>query len=91
MSITYKQLQEAVEFFGFIGLENRIKIKKTYLELSKKYHPDNNGDSKKFQNLNMHYEVINFYMDNFQYRFTKQEFMDQFPFSQEDYKMHGII
>jgi len=51
MIYDYDELQEAVEFFGLIGLENQKKIKQIYLKLSKQYHPDTSqNDQKKFNN-----------------------------------------
>jgi curved DNA-binding protein CbpA len=93
MKIDYDQLQDAVEFFGLIGLENKKKIKQKYLKLSKKYHPDmKGGDDIKFQELNKHYKILEDYIDNFQFRFSKDEFADQYPLAfSDDNKMYGII
>jgi DnaJ-class molecular chaperone len=88
MTITYKEFVFAVETLGLISLTSKDKVKKRYLELSKKYHPDMpQGDTTKFQELNHAYEVLSFYMDNFRYTFSKEEFEDQFPFavSQKDW------
>ena len=93
MKINYKELREAVEFFGLIGLENRKDIKQKYLKLSKLYHPDTtNGDELKFQELNKYYKILETYMDNFQFKFTKNEFIDQYPLSYtNNNKMYGVI
>jgi hypothetical protein len=93
VKINYKEVQEAVEFFGLIGLENKKDIKKKYLKLSKFYHPDTtNGDEIKFQELNKYYKILEKYIDNFQFRFTKDEFIDQYPLSYVgDNKMYGVI
>ncbi len=78
---SYEEFEEAVEIFGLIGVENRADIKKKYLKLSKKFHPDMpNGDIKKFQQLNKAYTILTFYIDNFKFRFSKDEFKNQYPF-----------
>jgi DnaJ-class molecular chaperone len=93
MIYDYDELQEAVEFFGLIGLENQKKIKQIYLKLSKQYHPDiSQNDQKKFQQLNKYYKILNHYIDNFQFRFTKEEFEDQYPFAHaKEKQMYGAI
>lgn len=80
--VTYKEFEEAVDILGLIGLETKEKVKKRYLKVSKKYHPDMpNGDTEKFQEINKAYKIVNYYMDNFRFRFTKEEFQNQYPFS----------
>jgi preprotein translocase subunit Sec63 len=78
--ISYEDLEKSVQILGLIGLENRDKIKKKYLKLSKQYHPDMpNGDSEKFQEINKAYKILNKYIENFKFRFSKEEFTDQHP------------
>lgn len=82
MRINYEEFQLSIETLGLISLTTKAKVRKRYLELSKKHHPDMpNGEVAKFQEINKAYEILNFYMDNFRYTFSKEEFEDQFPFS----------
>jgi len=82
MQISYNELQKAVETLELIGVESRDDIKKKYQKLSKKYHPDMpDGDTKKFQDINKAYKILMNYIDNFKFRFTKEEFHNQRPFS----------
>ena len=82
LEITYEEFEKAVKTFGLIGLEHKGDVKKRYLKLSKKFHPDMpNGNTKKFQELNEAYKILIAYVDNFKFRFTKEEFLDQYPFS----------
>ncbi|MFA6788110.1 MAG: J domain-containing protein [Arcobacteraceae bacterium] len=88
MRINYDEFKKSVEILGLISLTTKAKVKKRYLELSKIHHPDMpQGDVVKFQELNRAYEILSFYMDNFRYTFSKEEFEDQFPFgvSQKDW------
>ncbi len=88
MRINYDDFTFAVETLGLISLTTKEKVKKRYLELSKKHHPDMpQGDVNRFQEINKAYEILNFYMDNFRFTFSKEEFEDQFPFaiSQKDW------
>lgn len=80
--VSYKDFEKAVETLGLIGLESKEKLKKRYLKMSKKYHPDMpDGDVEKFQEINKSYKIVSYYVDNFRYRFTKEEFQNQYPFS----------
>jgi len=80
--VSYDEFTEAIEFLGLIGLENKEMVRERYLTLSKKYHPDKEGgDREKFQQLNRAYELVTLYMEQFRFRFTREEFRDQYPFS----------
>ena len=82
LKINYLEFEKAVETLGLIGLENKVTIKTRYLELSKKYHPDmQEGNNEKFQEINKAYKLISSYVDNFNFRFTREDFTDQHPFS----------
>lgn len=79
--IGYEDFLKATQTFGLIGLETKEAVKKRYMKLSKQYHPDMpNGDTQKFQELNKAYKILTSYMDNFSFKFTKEEFEDQHPF-----------
>lgn len=49
---------EALKLFGFTSNFTKEELKKRYLELSKKYHPDLNGDEEMMKNVNSAYEVL---------------------------------
>jgi len=85
--LTYQTLQKAIKTLGLIGLENKNDIKKRYLKLSKLYHPDTqNGNKIKFQEITQAYKIINQYIDEFKFSFTKNEFKDQYPFLSDNDK-----
>ncbi|WP_373071815.1 J domain-containing protein [Sulfurimonas sp.] len=84
-SITYKEFQQAVETLGLIGVETKDGIKKRYQKLSREFHPDMpDGSTEKFQEINKAYKILMEYVDNFRFRFTKEEFGNQRPFSVDD-------
>jgi hypothetical protein len=39
------------------------------------------GSTEKFQELTFAYKIVTYYMENFRFRFTKEEFQNQYPFS----------
>lgn len=49
---------EALKLFGFTNNFTKEELKKRYLELSKKYHPDLNGDEEMMKKVNSAYEVL---------------------------------
>lgn len=83
--VTYNDFEKAVKLFKLIGLENRADLKKKYLELSKKYHPDMpDGDIEKFQQINKAYKILDKYVEKYKFSFSKEEFARQHPFSVGD-------
>ena len=81
---SYDEFQDAVSLFGLIGLEIKEDIKKKYLKLSKQYHPDKlDGDKEKFQQINLAYDILKFYIDNFKFTFSYDEYQNQYPFSKD--------
>ena len=49
---------DALILFGLTDNYTKEELKKRYLELSKKYHPDLNGDEEMMKNVNSAYEVL---------------------------------
>ena len=85
LSVTYQEFDEAVETLGLIGVERKEDIKKRYQKLSREFHPDMpNGSTQKFQEISKAYKIISKYVENFKFRFTKEEFSNQHPFSMGD-------
>lgn len=78
--MSYEDFIKAVEIFGIISTMSKKDIKKRYLKLSKKYHPDmSTGSHEKFTELKRNYEVLQEYMENYSFSFEKDEFKKQFP------------
>ena len=62
---------EALRLFGFTSNFTKEELKKRYLELSKKYHPDLNGDEEMMKKINSAYEVLK--SGNSQYKTAKKQ------------------
>ncbi|QFR50346.1 DnaJ domain-containing protein [Sulfurimonas lithotrophica] len=91
-SVTYKEFEKAVETLGLIGVETKEGVKKRYQKLSREFHPDMpEGSTEKFQEINKAYKILIKYIDNFRFRFTKEEFGNQHPFSVDDDSNHHHI
>jgi DnaJ-class molecular chaperone len=46
------------------------------------------GSTEKFQEINKAYKILIKYVDDFRFRFTKEEFGNQHPFSVDDDSNH---
>ena len=83
-SFNYADIEEASHTLGLIGIETRNEIKKKYLQLSKKHHPDmNEGDSELFQQINSAYKILEEYMKEYKFSFSQKEFYEQYPYAKE--------
>ncbi len=76
----YEEFEKAVDTLGILTKTSKKDLKKRYLKLSKKYHPDMpQGSQEKFLELRKSYDILVSYMDSYQYNFDKDEFKDQNP------------
>lgn len=76
----YEEFEKAVDFFGILTKTSKKDLKKRYLKLSKKYHPDMpEGSEEKFKELQDAYELLSKYIDSFAFSFDEEEFKEQFP------------
>ncbi|CAI8207288.1 MAG: Chaperone protein DnaJ [Arcobacter lacus] len=76
----YEEFEKAVDMFGILTRLSKKDIKQKYLRLSKKYHPDTpTGSVEKFQELKKNYEILQKYMDDYNYSFEVDEYKKQFP------------
>lgn len=73
--MSYEDFIKAVEIFGIISTMSKKDIKKRYLKLSKKYHPDvEGGSNEKFMELKKAYDTLQEYMENYSYSFEIDDF-----------------
>ena len=78
--VSLSEFKDAVETLQLISLTSKEQVRKKYLKLSRKYHPDmKEGDKEKFQKLQKAYEILTEYMDNFRFVFDEDEFKRQNP------------
>ena len=78
--VTLSEFKDAVESLELLSLTTQEQVRKKYLKLSRKYHPDMEGGStEKFQEVREAYEILTEYMNNFRFVFTDEEFKQQNP------------
>ncbi len=74
-----KEIKDALNILGLPSFISFKEIKKRYLSLSKKYHPDVCGDNSKIVEINNSYEILKKYIENFRFTFSDEEIHKQFP------------
>lgn len=78
--VCYEEFQNAVETLDLLSLTSQEHVRKKYLKLSRKYHPDmEEGSTEKFQEIREAYEILMEYMNNFRFMFSEEEFKQQNP------------
>jgi DnaJ-class molecular chaperone len=78
--VSLSEFNDAVESLELLSLTTKEHVRKKYLKLSRKYHPDMEGGStEKFQEIREAYEILLEYMDNFRFVFDSKEFKQQNP------------
>ena len=61
--MNYEEFEKAVDMFGILTRLSRKDLKKKYLKLSRKYHPDMpEGSDEKFIELKKNYEILTAYI-----------------------------
>lgn len=76
----YEEFQKAVDTLDILTKLDKKGLKKNYLKLSKKFHPDmEEGSEEKFREINEAYNLLKSYMENYKFSFEKDEFLDQYP------------
>jgi len=78
--VSLSEFNKAVESLELLSLTSQEHVRKKYLKLSRKYHPDMEGGStEKFQEIREAYEILVRYMENFRFVFSEEEFKQQNP------------
>lgn len=79
--MTYQELQEAVAEFDLPSRVSLRQLKERHRELVRRYHPDSGDASEpeKIQKINAAYRILREYCKDYQFNFSRQEFLEQFP------------
>jgi type VI protein secretion system component VasF len=79
--VTHIELKDALEVFGFSEREllTMAQFKRRHRELSRKYHPDLQGDAHHMQTLNNAASTLLSYLQSYHFSFSEEEFYRQNP------------
>ena len=79
--MTHFELKAALTVFGFSERDQltMAHIKRRQRELSRKHHPDLQGDPQRMQDLNKASSILMAYLQAYQFSFSEEEFYRQNP------------
>lgn len=79
--MTYQELQEALAEFDLPERTSLRQLKGRHRQLVRRYHPDKGveSDPEKIRRINAAYQVLRKYCNDYQFDFSRQEFLEQFP------------
>jgi hypothetical protein len=79
--MTHAELKAALTDFGFSEHDRltMAHIKRRHRELSKKYHPDLQGEAHQMQRLNNAAAILMSYLQSYRFSFSEEEFYRQNP------------
>ncbi len=77
--MTFEELQNVLVLFGFAQHATQRQIRKRYHQLVKECHPDRSEDNERIRELNAAYELIGEYLENYQYDFGLEAYLQQYP------------
>ena len=79
--MTHVALKAALTVFGFSEHDqlNMAHIKSRHRELSRKHHPDLQGEAQQMQNLNNAASILMSYLQSYRISFSEEEFYRQNP------------
>lgn len=77
----YTELEAALNEFGFSERVSLRQIKERYRDLARRYHPDlgSAADAVKIQRINLAYQVLRAYCQDYLFDCSHQEFLEQYP------------
>jgi hypothetical protein len=79
--MTHVELKAALTVFGFSERDQltMAQIKSRHRELSRKHHPDLQGEAHHMQDLNCAASVLMSYLKSYRFSFEEEEFYRQNP------------
>jgi hypothetical protein len=79
--MTHAELKTALTVFGFSEHDQltMAQIKHRHRELSRKHHPDLQGEAHHMQNLNNAASILMSYLQSYRFSFSEDEFYCQNP------------
>lgn len=79
--MTHAELKAALTVFGFSERDQptMAQVKRRHRELSRKYHPDLQGEAQHMQALNNAASILMSYLQSYRFSFSEEEFYRQNP------------
>ena len=90
--MTYEGLMAALTEFGLPQQVTLKKIRARHRELVRQYHPDRGAapDNDKIRRINAAYKILNEYLSDYRFDFTKETFFEQYPEERLQEQFYGV-
>jgi curved DNA-binding protein CbpA len=72
-------IEWAREVLSLPPLSSLKELKAIYKNLQKNFHPDVIGENNRIRDINRAYNIIKDYIENYRFRFNKDEILSQHP------------
>ena len=79
--MTYEDLMAALAEFDLPQQVTLKKIRQRHRQLVRQYHPDKGAaaDNDKIRRINAAYKILNQYVSEYKFDFTRETFWEQYP------------
>lgn len=79
--MTYAELKAALAVFGYSERDEltMAQVKRRHRDLSRKNHPDLQGDARAMQKINTAAAILTAYLTGYRFSFREEEFYRQNP------------
>ncbi len=79
--MTYAELEAALEEFDLPPQVTLKRVRARHRQLVRRYHPDKGAeaDNDKIRQINAAYKILNEYLGDYRFDFSKETFYAQYP------------
>ena len=79
--MNYEDLIAALAEFNLPQQVTLKKVRERHRQLVRQYHPDQGAaaDNDKIRRINAAYEILNEYIDDYRFDFSRETFLNQYP------------
>ncbi len=90
--MTYEDLMAALAEFDLPQQVTLKKIRDRHRQLVRQYHPDKGAapDNNKIRRINAAYKILNEYVNDYRFDFSKGAFWEQYPEERLQEQFYGV-
>jgi DnaJ-class molecular chaperone len=90
--MTYEDLTAALAEFDLPQQVTLKKVRERHRQLVRRYHPDKGAaaDNDKIRRINAAYKILNEYISDYRFDFSKETFWSQYPEERLQEQFYGV-
>lgn len=90
--MTYEDLTAALSEFDLPQQVTLKKVRARHRQLVRRYHPDKgaDADNDKIRRINAAYKILNEYIGDYRFDFSKETFWGQYPEERLQEQFYGV-